>query len=125
MLDLKIKDIIDLVDTEIKDPEFQIQKIFDWHFEKEKLIAQISVGASASLFIALFISFINNTNSLGIVCIIILMVFALCPGLFGIYRLKKLNEYHRQYLTALILFHEFEKIRPFVKLYRETLLEEC
>ena len=123
MLDLKIKDIIDLVDAEINDPDVQIQKIFDWHFEKVKLITQISVGAAASLFVAVTITFISN-DKIELIPAIVLILLALSSALFGIYRLFKLKKYHRQYLTALKLFHDFEKIRPFIKIYREKNLEE-
>ena len=62
MRDLTIKDLLDLVVADVPDAPGRIQKIFEWHFDRVKTMAQWILGAAASLFVTSLISFIVHAT---------------------------------------------------------------
>ena len=121
MLDLKIKDLLDLVASDVPDAETKIQKMYEWHFDKVKMISQFSVGAAASLFISIFLTFLQTTSQIDWWKLLLIVLMALSTGIYGAYQIYQLRALHRQYVTALKLLFEFKKIRPFLLRYRENI----
>lgn len=121
MLDLKIKDLLDLVVSDVPDAEIKIQKMYEWHFEKVKMISQFSVGAAASLFISALLTFLQTTSQIEWWKILLIFLMALSTGTYGAYQIYQLRAFHRQYGTALKLLSECKKIRPFLLRYRENI----
>lgn len=121
MLDLKIKDLLDLVVSDVPDAETIIQKMYEWHFDKVKMISQFSVGAAASLFISVLLTFLQTTSQIDWWKILLIVLMALSTGIYGAYQIYQLRALHRQYVTALKLLFEFKKIRPFLLRYRENI----
>lgn len=122
MLDLKIKDLLDLVVSDVPDAEIKIQKMYEWHFEKVKMISQFSIGAAASLFISALLTFLQTTSQIDWWKIVLIFIMALSTGTYGAYRIYQLRALHRQYGTSLKLLSEFKKIRPFLLRYRENII---
>ena len=95
--------------------------MYEWHFEKVKLISQYSIGAAVSLFISTIIAFLQTTPQIDWWKISIILIMAASTGIYGAYRLFQLRELHRQYGTALKLLSEFKKISPFLIHYKENI----
>lgn len=95
--------------------------MYEWHFEKVKLISQFSIGAAASLFISTLITLLQTSPQIDWWKISIILTMALSTGIYGGYRLFQLRSLHRQYGTALKLLSEFRKISPFLIHYRENI----
>jgi len=121
MRELSIKDLLDLVVAEVPDAATRIQKMFEWHFERVKVISQWILGATASLFIYILVAFFKADLELEAWQIILIVLFALCTSTYGIYLLWQLRSLNRQFIAALKLFYEFKKIRPFLIRYREEI----
>lgn len=95
--------------------------MYEWHFEKVKLISQYSIGAAASLFISTLVAFLQTTPQIDWWIILIILITASSTGIYGVYRVFQLRALHRQYGTALKLLSEFKKISPFLIHYKENI----
>lgn len=107
--------------SDVPDAETKIQKMYEWHFEKVKMISQFSIGAAASLFISTIITFLQTTPQIDLWKISIILIMALSTAIYGAYRLYQLRSLHRQYGAALKLLSEFKRISPFLVRYRENI----
>ena len=85
----------------------------------DKIISQWILGASATLFISVLISFFKGELNLVLWQVILIAVSALGTGTYGIYRIIQLRSLHRRFVAALKLFCEFNRMRAFLILYRE------
>ena len=125
MLDLNIRDLIDLMETECKNVEDRIQKMYQWDFNRTKLICQLSIGISASFLVLIGTSYVQNFTSTKPVTVdsnllIVSLFLSICPAIFGIFQFYRLKSIHRQYVAALKLLHKLRAIRPFITYYRQT-----
>ena len=120
MKDISIKDIIDLVDSDVPDAESRIEKMFDWHFQRDMTITKWVLGASASLTVAVLVAFSKAELNLSLWQIITVSICALSSSTYGIYRIVRIRSLHRQFVSTLKLYSEFNRIRPFIRLYREA-----
>jgi hypothetical protein len=121
MQNLKIKEIIDLIVAEVPDAETRIEKIFDWHFERTKVTSQWILGAAATLFISVLVSFFKSELNIPWWIVLLIAIFALATASYGIYLLWQLRLLHLQYIATLKIYNKFKKIRPFLILYRTHL----
>lgn len=126
MLDLNIRDLIDLIDANCQNNEDRIQKMYQWDFDKTKLICQISIGISVSFLVLIGTSYFQNITSAKPILIswdilVITIFFALCPAGYGIFHLYRLTTIHRQYVIALKLLHQIREIQPFITRYRQQM----
>lgn len=118
---LTIKEIIDLVVAEIPDPESKIQKMFEWHLEREKLIITWILGAAASLFISVLVAFFKAELKLGLWQIAIIILCSLGTAFYGIYRVLQIRSINSQFISAMKLFSNFRKISLFLTRYRDEI----
>jgi len=120
MRDLTVKDLLDLVVADVPDASGRVQKIFEWHFDRVKTIAQWVLGAAASLFVSSLIPFFKAELKLTWWQILLLFLSAAGTASYGIYRLWQLRSLHREFVTALKLHCELKEMRPFFLRYRAT-----
>nr|WP_321350491.1 hypothetical protein [uncultured Methanoregula sp.] len=123
MLDLKIKDLIDLVVADVPEPEKRIEKMYDWHFEKIKILYQLSLGISASLFVSIILAYLQSNIKMDFWQIIFTLIMASCPAIYGILRFHNLKLIHRQYVVAIKIYKELKDIRPFILIYHQKVPE--
>ncbi|WP_292371056.1 hypothetical protein [Methanoregula sp. UBA64] len=123
MLDLKIKDLIDLVVADIPESEKRIEKMYDWHFEKIKVLYQISLGISASLFVSIILSYLQSNLHVDLWLLILTLIMASCPALYGMVRFHNLKLIHRQFVEAIKIYKELERVRPFILRYQQRISE--
>lgn len=118
MKDITLKEIIDLVDSDVSDAESRIERMFDWHFQRDMTITKWVLGAAASLSIAVLVAFFKAELSLSWWQIVIVGICALASSTYGIYRIARIRSLHRQFVSTLKLYSEFSRIRPFIRRYR-------
>lgn len=123
MKDISIKDLLDLVISEVPDAETRIQQMFDWHFQRNMMIIKWIMGAVASLVIAALVAYFKAEIKLNWWQATIVIFFPLSGSTYGIYRLYHIRSMHRQFVSALKIYNELKKIFPFIHRYREVFSE--
>lgn len=121
MRHLRIKDLIDLVIADVPEGEEKIQKMYEWHFERVKIISQWVLGAAVSLFIAVLVAFFEPDTLLQWWHGAIAAILALSAGTYGVYRLFQLGRLHQQFVAALKIFCELKKMKSFFVRYQGTI----
>jgi hypothetical protein len=119
MQELNINDIIDLVVAEVPDAGTRIKEMFEWHFERVKIILEWILGITASLFLLAVLAFFKTEIDLEYWQIGVVLIFALCTGTYGLYRLWQLRALNHEFVAALKLFSELKKISPFLVQYHK------
>jgi phosphatidylglycerophosphate synthase len=118
---LTIKEIIDLVVGEIPDAESKIQKMFEWYLEREKLIITWILGVAASLFVSVLVAFFKKEINLEWWLTILIIICSLGTALYGVIRVYRLRSMNAQFVSALKLFSNFNKISQFLLRYRDEM----
>ena len=122
MKDLTLKELEDLVISELPDSEKHIQQMFDWHFQRDMTITKWVLGAAASLFIAVLIAFFRGELTVAWWQPAIVILSSILSFIYGISRLIQMRNLHKQFVSSLRLLTELKKILPFIKKYREALM---
>ncbi|MDD5168128.1 MAG: hypothetical protein PHN75_04860 [Syntrophales bacterium] len=120
MKDISIKELIDLATSDVPDGDARIEKMFDWHFQRNMMIAKWIMGAVASLSIAALLGYFKAEIDLNWWQSIVAIVLPLSASTYGFYRLYHIRSMHRQFVSALKIYNELKKIAPFISLYREV-----
>jgi len=118
MKDITLKELVDLAVAAVPEPDNRIEKMFEWHFERELTITKWLLGAAASIFVAMLISYYKQEFNVSTWQIIIGIIIVLASFSYGIYRLLKLRNIHKQFVSALKLLKELTNIAPFLQVYR-------
>ena len=118
MKDITLKELVDLAVASVSEPDSRIEKMFDWHFERELTITKWLLGAAASIFVAMLISYYKQEFNVATWQIILGIIIVLASFSYGIYRLLKLRNIHKQFVSALKLLKELTNIVPFLRTYR-------
>jgi len=120
MRELSMKELIDLVVAEVPEAETRIQKMFEWYFERVKIVSQWFLAAAASLSISVLVTFFRGGSKLVWWQNILVLFLAFATATPGLYRLRQLRSLNRQFVAALKLYSEFKKIKTFLIRYREA-----
>lgn len=118
MKDIRISDLIDLVDAGAIEPEKRIEKIFDWQIQRQMEIAKWFLGAAASLGIGIVIASTSSTAVFTAIHWALAGVAIVALGGFGtlqFIRGKKLSEC---FLSSIVLLNRLAKLRQFIARYR-------
>lgn len=118
MKDISIKDLADLVVSNIPEADSRIEKIFDWHFQRDTMITKWILGAAASLAVSLFIAFYKSENAPNWQVTCLLCTLPLATSSYGIYRLVQMRSIHKQFVSALRIYNDLKRIKPFIEKYR-------
>ncbi len=121
MTGLTVRDIIDLVASEVPDPEARLEKIFEWAHTRNLELAKWFLALAAGLLAAVAVGVLKVDPTARISAAVLrLTLFAAAMfaggGLLIIARGKRI---YRAHLAAQALLGEITKIRSFIELYRE------
>ncbi len=119
MKDITIKELIDLIEIGVSDPEAKIEKMFEWHFNRSIMITKWILGATVSLLISVGAVFLKPELNIKWWQFSIVLLFALSSATYGIYRLWQIRAMHKQFVSTLKIYYELKKIVPFITRYRE------
>lgn len=117
MRDLSINELIDLVVSEVPESESKIEKMFEWHFQRNMTITTWLLGVAASLFISVLVALFKSELKLPLWQTIIVFICNISTATYGIYRLWHIRSMHRQFVSALKILSGLKKISPFLLLY--------
>lgn len=116
-----LRDIIDLVASEVPDPEARLEKMFEWAQSRNLELAKWLLALAAALIAAVGVGVLKtdaNTHISDAVLRLNLFVAggSAFGGLIVLWRGKRI---FRAHLAAQTLLGEVTKIRSFVERYRE------
>lgn len=121
MKDLRVKEIIDLVVSDVPDAEDKIKQMFDWYFDRVKTTSQWILGAAASLLVSVIVAFSEgklNTHTASLWKPAVAISLSMATGTYGVYRLLQLRSIQQQFVASLKLLSDFRKIRLFLAKFR-------
>lgn len=114
-----LKELIDLVASGVSEPEKRLEKVYDWEAARSLEIIKWVLGFAGTLFVAVLVALFQRHIEpmrwqfpLGIST-------ALLTATYAVYRLRRLRRLQQQFLTAVLLVSEFQKIAPFIRAYRK------
>jgi hypothetical protein len=127
--DISIAEITELVIAEVPDLESRLEKMFDWHFNRDMVLIRWILGTAASFAIALLIIFfkvsqpqsaaqVSPTFDYTILIYLLFIPFGI--GSYGFVKINQLRSLHRQFVASLKIASELKTIRNFLVRYRET-----
>lgn len=120
MKDISIRDLLDLVTADVPDAESSIQQMFDWHFQRNMMIAKWIMGAVASLLIATLLAYFKAEIEFNWWQAAFAIALLISASTYGFYRIYHIRSMHRQFVSALKIYNELKKIGPFISRYREV-----
>ncbi|WP_341907919.1 hypothetical protein [Fluviicola taffensis] len=124
MSDIRISELIDLASEDIEDVETKVTKTFEWYYDRTTMTIKGTIGAAASLIVALAISYFKQEFKVSYKELFIALAFSVLTASFGFYKMYQLRKITRQYIAALKLLSDLKKIKPFLSLYRSILNQD-
>ncbi|MBP2312993.1 hypothetical protein [Azospirillum soli] len=119
MKDLRVKDIINIVTSDVPDGEKKLEKLFDWRYGREIEMVKFLFGAGISFLIALGVAVVKDGASITPAQIEGGLAATLVLFLFGLFRLFVLRRHNREYLSAIKLFSDIKRIQKFLIMYNK------
>jgi hypothetical protein len=115
---MPIREIIDMVISDVADPDERLEKMFDWEHERNIEVIKWILGASAAIFVAVLAAFFKGDVKAPAWQLPAGLISSLLSGTYGLYRLRQMRKSYRNYVGALRLLSEFKRIETFLKRYR-------
>ncbi len=119
MKELTIRNLIDLVISDTQDGETRIEKMFEWHYDRQKTLVQWLLGAAASLLVAVVVALTTTNVQLEIWEAVSLFIAVAFLGFWGLWLIYRLRRIQSQFISTLRLFAELKAIKTFINRYRE------
>ncbi|NQT89468.1 hypothetical protein HQ560_22050 [bacterium] len=114
MRDIAIGDLVELVSSNVRDGESRIEKMFEWHSERDMTITKWAMGAAASLVALVVGALLTAETAPTWWHAALLVLLALGSASYGIYRLRRFRSIHRQFVAALSLYSQLKSIVPVI-----------
>ena len=118
MQDISIRELIDLVTAEVSDSESRIQRLYEWHFEREMTICRWILGTAASLGLTFLIAHFRAEIAIGTWETAVAVASIIVTATYGFYRLWRVRGIHKQFIASLRLHAELGKVGSFLRTYR-------
>ena len=118
MPDLKIRDIIELAEADIDDPESKLQKVFEWKIDRFTQLTKWIFGFAGSLVVALFVGLTKDDISLWGWEFWSLLSSAVLVFIAGLVRSRMAASYSHQFLKGLYLLGKLKRINGFLEEYQ-------
>jgi len=116
---MRIRELLDLVESNAPEPEKRIEKIFDWRHARLLETAKWALGLSATLAVALAVSTVKNELQVGKgirAFVVGVVVFAAVSGTIALMRGERVQ---RDYAAALALVARLTTFRELIRRYRQ------
>jgi hypothetical protein len=124
MKDITIKELIDLAGEDVSNPDENLIKVYEWHYERKMTMIKGSIGVAISLVVSLIIAYFeadseeNNFNHWEVLVPVCISFFLIMS--YGFYELYKIRKLGNNFVGAIILLNKFKSIKPFIKKYRSS-----
>lgn len=122
MKEVSIRDLADLVESDVPDAASRLQKLFEWRFQQDLEVAKWVLGAAASLAIAALVSYLKGDTAPGLSRSILMVGLPVATSSYGVYCLLRLRSIHKQFIAAVRIHAELQKVKAFIARYRETVI---
>lgn len=123
MVRLSIKDLIDLVASEVPNPEVRLEKAYEWSHARRLELVKWILAAAVALFAPLVVGYFREEfgKTLSPYWALAAMAGSAALAAVGIIILLMTARAYRSYLAAQSLLGEIKKIGPFLDRYRQEL----
>lgn len=118
MQDITIRELIDLVTAQVSDSESRIQRVYEWHFEREMTICKWVIGGAVSLGIAFIVGLLKENSAIDFGTTIVVVTAIIFTAIYGFVRLHRVRAIHKQFIASLRLHAELSKAGSFLRKYR-------
>jgi hypothetical protein len=113
-----ISELIDLVASDVAEAEKRLEKVYDWEAARSLEVVKWVLGFAAALFVAVLVAFFREEITRSGWELPFGVLTSLLTATYAFYRLFRLRRMQTQYLTAILLLAELQRIGPFVRAYR-------
>jgi ABC-type cobalamin transport system permease subunit len=117
MKDISVKELSDLAVAEVPEPESRVQRMFEWHFERDMTLAKGFLGAAASISVAVAVALFRNQVNVAWWWVLAVVASSAVCLIIGLVRFRQLRNIHKQFVDALKLHRELQQIAPFIRIY--------
>src|SRR4051812_13309823 len=117
---MRIRELLDLAESNAVEPEKRIEKVFEWRHTRMLEIAKWLLGAGAALALALAASLLKDELKVGRgiqPTLVALIAFAFVTGFLTLARGARLQ---REYTAALSLFARLTAMKALIQRYRQS-----
>lgn len=123
MVQLTIRDLIDLVASEVTDPQARLEKVFEWSYARHLELVRWLLTSAVALFAPAVVAFAKGelTDSKSSWWLALTLFSAVGIAVFGLLMLVSGKRRYGDYLAAQALLGEIKKIAPFLARYRQEL----
>ena len=118
MRDISIRELIDLVTAQVSDSESRIQRVYEWHFEREMTICKWVLGLAVSLGLSLLVALFKPGSTVSSWQAVVWAVSIIFTAAYGLFRLQRMRAIHKQFIASLRIHAELSKVGPFLRKYR-------
>lgn len=120
MKDLTLRDLSNLITSDVPDAESKIETLFDWQYKRDTLIIKWVLGLAASLAIAILVSIFKVDVALHWSEIVVLGALPVGASTYGFYRLKRSQSINKQFIATLTIYGRLKQIKPFLSLTEKS-----
>ena len=113
---ITIRDLMDIVLSDVPNPEVQIWNVFEWQRLRVMEIAKWSLGASASVGLFVLASAFAKRGP-DPAEFTVSVVLVLLTAVNGMYQLRRLRRFSEEYIASLEMVDTIKRIGPFIRLY--------
>jgi len=118
--DLQLRDLLDLISSDVSDPEDRVFQMYAWHFEHAMTAVKIVLGAAASLFVAVLVAFFKRDIKVPWWESTAAVIATFLATVYGVYVFLGLRKIHKQYVATLRLLGNVKGLSSFMKLYQTS-----
>ncbi len=123
MTKLTIRQLTDLVGSEVDNPEARLERIFEWEHSRRTELAKWVLTAAAALFVPVALSGLKGDFTKGIPgwWIVAALFGAVLLAVLGMVMLYRANRLQHVYIASMSLLGDIKRIAPFIHRYREEI----
>lgn len=121
MNDISIKDLVDLVASDVEEADQHVKQIFEWEHSRRIEVVKWQLTASAALFVPVLVSFFKGeiSNSMPIWLVPSALFGCILLAFTGFMQLFRMRKWQRNFVASIKLLAKLQKIAPFIRRYRE------
>ena len=121
MNDLSVKDLVDLVASEVKEADDHVKQIFEWEHSQRIELIKWQLTASVALFIPVLISFFKGeiSNNMPVWLVPVALFGCVLLAISGFMQLYGMRKWQRNFVATIKLLADLKGISSFIKKYRE------
>lgn len=123
MNDLSVRDIVDLVASQVAEADQHIKQLFEWEHSRRLEVVKWELAAAAAFFVPVAVAFFKGeisetTPSWWLLAALFACVLFAITGFIQLYKMKR---WQRNFIAAIKLLSQLQEISPFIRRYRNNI----